>query len=274
MKITSTFLMTSELPSALDKISEVLAGCRPRVIFLDYDGTLTPIVGRPEAAVLNPATREIVRRLARQVTVAVISGRDLTDVRERVALEELIYAGSHGFDIAGPGGLRKEHEEARDCLPALDAVEKGLRENLASVPGALVERKKYSVAVHYRNVAEEREAEVLRVVERLAKDQPKLRRSGGKKVYELQPGVDWHKGRAVLWLLERLGLNGRDVAPVYVGDDLTDEDAFESLRGRGVGIVVRDEARSTAAAYALENPEEVGEFLVRISHWVERDGAK
>jgi trehalose-phosphatase len=258
---SSSWLMTTELPSALDKISEIRGGNRRWVVFLDYDGTLTPIVARPEAAVLDPAMREIVRRLAGEVKVAVISGRDLADVRERVGLSELIYAGSHGFDIAGPGGLRKENEEAQACLPVLDGAEKALREKLASIPGAQVERKKYSVAVHYRNVAEEREAEVGDVVETIAKEHPKLRRSGGKKVYELQPGIDWHKGRAVLWLLETLGLNGSDVLPLYVGDDLTDEDAFLGLQGRGVGIVVRDEARPSAALYALENPEEVGKFL-------------
>ena len=98
---------TSDLPSALEHVDEITAsGTRRLAVFLDYDGTLTPIVAHPEDAVLHDRMREIVERLARRCPVAVISGRDLADVRARVAIDDIVYAGSHGFDIAGPGGLR------------------------------------------------------------------------------------------------------------------------------------------------------------------------
>jgi alpha,alpha-trehalase len=253
---------TADLPSALARVDEILASGRRRLaVFLDYDGTLTPIVAHPEDAVLSGRMREVVRRLARTCPVAVVSGRDLADVRERVGLEEIVYAGSHGFDIAGPDGLRQENPEAQKFLPTLDAAETKLRAQTAALPGAQIERKKYSIAIHFRNVEKSRVKEVESIVDAMAAQHPDLRPGHGKKVFELQPNIDWHKGRAVLWLLEALGLDRPDVLPIYIGDDLTDEDAFAALRDRGVGIVVRDEPRPTAARYALENTAEVGAFL-------------
>jgi len=253
---------TAELPSALTHVDEILtARVRPIAVFLDYDGTLTPIVARPEEAVLQGQMRNNLHRLARACPVAIVSGRDLPDVRARVGLEEVIYAGSHGFDIAGPGGLRHENPAAQSCLPLLDQAEPELRAKCAAIPGAQIERKKYSIAIHYRNVPENRVPEIEVLVNEVAGQHPNLRRRSGKKVFELQPDIDWHKGRAVLWLLEVMKLDDPDVLPLYIGDDQTDEDAFEALSHRGVGIVVRDEARPTAACYALANPAEVSSFL-------------
>jgi trehalose-phosphatase len=230
-------------------------------VFLDYDGTLTPIVAHPEDAVLSKQMRGIVGRLAQSGPVFVISGRDLNDVRERVGLAEIIYAGSHGFDILGPDGLRQENPAAQPCLPALDEAEAVLRANTADIPGAQIERKKYSIAVHFRNADESRVPELEAMVDAIVQRHPDLRKRRGKKVLELQPHIDWHKGRAVSWLLQTLGLDPSEVLPIYIGDDLTDEDAFVALHERGVGIVVRDAPRPTAARYALENPAEVGSFL-------------
>jgi trehalose-phosphatase len=217
--------------------------------------------------------RDVVRRLAQVCTVAVISGRDLPDVRDRVAVQGIIYAGSHGFDIAGPGGLRLENEEAQACLPALDQAESSLREQLQSIPGARVERKRYSIAVHYRNVPEDRVPEIEPIVDRVNRRHGDLRRSGGKKIFELQPRIDWHKGRAVLWLLKTLELDRSNVLPVYLGDDLTDEDAFHALAERGVGIVIRDEPRTTAAQFALESTDETATFLEQLTHRLESQRA-
>lgn len=272
------------LPSALDRWEEIarrLSG-RRLAIFLDYDGTLTPIVDDPDEALLPDATRETLRRLARRFPVAVVSGRDLADVRDRVGLEGLHYAGSHGFDIEGPD-LRRQRGEA--YLPALDAAREELAERLADIPGARVERKRFAIAVHHRRTPAEREAEVAERVAEVAAAHPELRRSAGKKVHELRPDVEWDKGRALLWLLDALDLEDEDVLPVYIGDDVTDEDAFRALReraggpeprerdreggpepgdrGGGLALVVRgeDDRRSTLAGYALEDPEAVRRFL-------------
>ncbi len=254
------------LPSALTEVDAILhlAAHRRLVVFLDYDGTLTPIVSRPAEAVLSNSIRQTLERLARHVPVAIISGRDRVDVERLVGLRHLYYAGSHGFDIAGPEGGRIRHELATDYLPDLERAESRLRTLLSDVPGAWVERKKFSVAVHYRQVAEQDQQAVSRAVDDVMAGAPALRKKGGKKIYELQPAIDWDKGKAVLWLLGAMRLAQPDVHPIYIGDDVTDEDAFRALAVVGTGIVVGDEDRATAARYALRTPEEVERFLERL----------
>jgi trehalose-phosphatase len=252
------------LPSALEHVQEIAgAGDRSLAIFLDYDGTLTPIVGHPEKAFLSDSTRQTLQALAMQAPVAILSGRELEDVRKRVAVDGIVYAGSHGFDIAGPRGLRRQ--EAREFLPALDAAEKELREKLAGIAGALIERKCFSIAAHYRNVNESDSPKLERVVSEVATRHRKLRRIDGKKVYELLPNIDWDKGKAVLWLLEKLGLERPNAHPIYIGDDCTDEDAFRALEQRGTGVLVSEQPRPTAARYALKNPAEVERFLQELT---------
>jgi alpha,alpha-trehalase len=248
------------LPSALEHVEEIVgAGDRSLAIFLDYDGTLAPIVSRPVEAVLLNSTQEILRTLAAKMPVAILSGRELEDVRKRVGIDGIIYAGSHGFDIAGPRGLRRQ--EAREFLPALDLAEKELREKLDGTAGALIERKCFSIAVHYRNVAESDFLKLERGVSEIAARHRELRRVDGKKVFELLPDIDWEKGKAMLWLLEKLSLERPNAHPIYIGDDRTDEDAFRALEQRGIGILVSEEPRPTAASYSLGNTAEVERFL-------------
>jgi trehalose-phosphatase len=251
------------LPSALESIEEIRRETKGKrlAVFLDYDGTMTPIVRKPEDANMSESMRRTVRDLAGRCTVAVISGRNLSDVKARVGVEGVIYAGSHGFEIAGPKGMHVKSEKGSDFLPVLDRAEKMLQEELGRIQGSQVERKKFSIAVHYRQVEQKDLDAVKDAVERVAKEFPDLRESSGKKIFELQPDIDWNKGKALLWLLEKLDLDGPDVVPLYIGDDTTDEDAFEVLAERGIGIIVRDGPRPTKARYALEDPDQVRTFL-------------
>lgn len=248
------------LPSALDHVQEI-AGERHHAlaVFLDYDGTLTPIVSRPEQAVLSDSMRAVLRDLATKLPVAILSGRDLEDVRGRVGIDTIVYAGSHGFDIAGPCGLCRQ--VATEFLPGLDMAEKELHAALDGIRGALVERKRFSIAAHYRNVRKSEASNVEQAVNEVAERHRELRKIDGKKVYELLPNVDWDKGKAVLWLLRTLDLEGENVRPIYIGDDRTDEDAFRALEQRGVAILVSDELQHTVACYSLKNPVEVERFL-------------
>jgi trehalose-phosphatase len=255
-----------ELPSALDAIHGIIERAKGKrlALFLDYDGTLTPIVERPELAIMSEETRATVKALAEHCTVAIISGRDRRDVERLVNLDALFYAGSHGFDIAGPHGWHTEHEPAAAYVPVIDRAETALREALASVKGAILERKKYSVAVHYRLVADGDVNTVQKAINVALSHQPELRKMDGKKVYDLQPRIDWDKGKAVLWLLQALDLLHGTVLPIYVGDDITDEDAFKVLHDLGIGVVVGENSRPTTARYALKNPDEVHSFLQRL----------
>lgn len=252
-----------DLPPALDREDELrrrIAG-RELAVFLDYDGTLTPIVDDPDRAVLPEASRETMLRLSRRHPVAVLSGRDLPDVCEKVGLDGIFYAGSHGLDVRGPGGVRWERGE--EFLPSLDRAQEELEERLSHITGAWVERKRFAVAVHYRRARPEAASEVDRAVTEVAEAHGDLRKTGGKKIYELRPDLEWDKGQALLELLEVLGLEGDDVLPMYVGDDVTDEDAFRVLEDRGLALVVRgeDDDRHSVADYSLENPETVRRFL-------------
>jgi alpha,alpha-trehalase len=247
------------IPSALEHIQEIAGRSDQLAVFLDYDGTLTPIVSHPEKAFLSDPMRRTLQALAMQASVAILSGRDLQDVRKRVAIEGIVYAGSHGFDIAGPRGLTKQ--VAREFLPELDIAEKELGKELAGIPRARVERKLFSIATHYRNVNESEVPKLERAVSKVAARHRELRRMEGKEVYELLPDIDWDKGKAVLWLLKTLGLERDDVCPIYIGDDHTDEDAFRALGQCGVGILVSEQPRRTAASYSLKDPTEVERFL-------------
>jgi trehalose 6-phosphate phosphatase len=197
------------------------------------------------------------------VPVAILSGRDLDDLRGRVLVDGIVYAGSHGFDIAGAGRLRRELGAA--YLSVLDEAETELREALDEIPGAQLERKHFSVAAHYRNVNQQDAFRVALAMDAVAARHRELRRIDGKKVYELLPDIDWNKGRAVLWLLETLGAERGNALPIYIGDDRTDEDAFSVFNKRGVGILVSEQPQVTAASYSLNNPEEVERFLQKLT---------
>jgi len=234
------------------------AAGRRLALFLDYDGTLTPIVEDPEDAVLADEARGVLRRLAARHPVAIVSGRDLEDVRARVGIESLTYAGCHGFEIAGPLASRVHGAAAAAAAQLAEAADL-VAHDTRGLPGVQLERKRFTLAVHYRRVPEDKVKVVREAVARAQARHPALRVTSGKKVFELQPDVDWDKGHAVLWLIETLKLE--DALPVYIGDDVTDEDAFRALARRGVGIAVQEAPRPTAAAYSLTGPAEVLELL-------------
>jgi trehalose-phosphatase len=249
----------SALPDALAHLDEIVdAG--PMALFLDYDGTLSPIVPRPEDALLPEMARRPLARLAEHVPVGVLSGRDLEDVRSRVGIPGLWYAGSHGYDITGPHGEHSVLPEESQLMTELGAARRRAEALLDDYPGARLEPKRFSFAVHHRQLAQAHGDALVAAMGRLVADHPRLRSIVGKKVVEVQPDVAWHKGKALRWLMEIAGLTGRAV-PVYVGDDTTDEDAFREIRGDGIGIVVADEPRRTAARYRLDAPDQVARLL-------------
>jgi trehalose 6-phosphate phosphatase len=235
------------------------------LLALDFDGTLAPIVPRPDDAAIQPRARTALRRLVGdgRTRVAIVSGRGLDDARRRVGVEGLYFAGNHGLEIDGPG-VRRQHEQALAARPLLEACAERLRSALGGMAGVLVEDKGLTLSVHYRLVEDEREQHaVVRHVHALCGGAAELRLTEGKKVVEVRPAVEWDKGRATTFLVEALLGDAPAAAPVvFIGDDRTDEDAFRALDGRGEGVIVGNPPPSdTAARSYVRSPEEVAELL-------------
>jgi trehalose-phosphatase len=243
---------------------ETLRGGRDLAVFLDFDGTLSPIVEEPAAATIPDSTRATVAKLAGRATVAVVSGRARADVAERAGVEGIIYAGSHGLEIAGRG-RDMVHPAAKEAAPAVERATRELEAAFADIDGAIVERKPYSVAAHYRQVADELHDQVEEAVVRAREAAGGLRERRGKKVIELVPDIDWDKGRAVEWLLDSLDIDASRALVIYIGDDETDEDAFRALAGRGLGIHVGAEIAPSLANYRLADPDAVAAFLAQLA---------
>lgn len=256
----------SELPDAAQALDTLTAA--HLAVFFDFDGTLSDIVNDPDAARLVEGAADALTALTAHCPVAVLSGRDLADVRARIGLPGIWYAGSHGFELTGPDGAHHQNEAAAANIPVLEQAAAGLRDELGHISGVLVEHKRFGVAVHYRNVARDRVGEVTAAV-RAAGRHSGLRVTTGREVIELRPNMDWDKGKTLRWVLEHIGdAQGPSLLPIYLGDDITDEDAFDAVRDDGVGIVVRhndDGDRATAARYALDNPGRVREFTAELA---------
>lgn len=253
-------------------------------IFLDYDGTLTPIVSNPEDAILSDQMRAVVKTLAQHFPTAIISGRGREKVENFVKLKELYYAGSHGMDIAGPKDLPSTSKRAADgsegsstfqpaahFRPIIDDVYEELCRRLADIPGSSVEHNTFCVSAHYRNCPGDTWHHVVKAVEEtLACKSDELKITRGRKVMEIRPKVNWHKGTALNHLLEVLGLRHQsDVVSIYIGDDRTDEDAFRVLREgqQGYGVLVSSKMKDTTAFFTVRSPAEVLLLLQSLVDW-------
>jgi trehalose 6-phosphate phosphatase len=256
----------SQLPDASEALG-ALAGRRPAV-FYDFDGTLSDIVDDPDAARPVAGAVEAVGKLAAQCPVAVLSGRDLADVTKRLGVPGIWYAGSHGFELTAPDGTHHQNEDAAAAIPVLDQAAGELRDRLGAIPGVVVEHKRFGVAVHYRNAARDRVGEVAAAV-RAAGRRDALRVTTGREVIELRPDMDWDKGKTLRWVIDHLDrATAGPLLPLYFGDDITDEDAFDAISADGIPILVRhseDGDRATAARFALDTPARVAEFTDRLA---------
>ncbi|MBF6182232.1 trehalose-phosphatase [Nocardia otitidiscaviarum] len=270
--LRSGFRRVSELPDALRSWSRItdLLDTGKAAVLLDFDGTLSDIVPDPAAAQPVEGARAVLAELAAACPVAVVSGRALEDLRARVGVDGLWYAGSHGFELMAPDGTRHVHGAAPHAEAVVEQAARLLRDRLADVPGALVEPKRFTVAVHHRTVPRDQVAAVVSAAHDVARAVG-LRATGGRKVTELRPDVEWDKGRALRWILDRLAV---PAVPMYLGDDLTDEDAFDAIEADGIGIAVRHAEsgdRYTAARFAVAGPRRVRDLLDRLADWLRTD---
>ena len=240
------------------------------LLCLDFDGTLAPIVAEPDEAKMDAACRGAVSRLATApaVEVAVISGRAIDDLRDRVGIDDVVYAGNHGLEL--------DRSEQTEVLPeadeqrrAIDDVCAAIEAETSSIPGCAVEHKGVTATVHYRQVPDEDVSDVVDGVEAAVADSDAaLEVLEGKQIREIRPRVAWDKGRVVDLLAEDAP---DDWETVYVGDDATDEDAFAVVEPEGLGVLVGDDAE-TAASVRLDAQSRVADFLELVDDSQSRAG--
>lgn len=257
------------IPSAFDQVAawrEQRQRLGHLLLALDFDGTIAPIVERPQDAAMLPAARGVIAQLLKRADtdVAIVSGRSLQDLRERCAIPGVYYSGNHGLQIEGPG----VHETRPDALALLPAVRRSAREldeKLADIRGVFFEDKELTLSVHTRMIEDETErARVHCMVEETVAANPHgLRLTYGKRVIEVRPDVDWHKGQATLFLIDCIEkARASHVYPLFIGDDVTDEDAFAAIRDQGAGVLVADTPTAATQARAwVRTPDEVARLL-------------
>lgn len=255
--------MTRPLLPVPADVATRLAGA-PLLLMLDVDGTLAPIAPRPDDAAVPPETKRVVEALAAhpRVIVAFVSGRAAADVARIAGVSGAWVVGNHGFEIVRPDGSSLDGGASGDAREAVAAAVRDIAPIVASVPGALIEDKRWTASVHFR-LADTSAASVLRAAVDRAAARRGLRVMEGKKVFEIRPNEDVNKGTVALRLARELANGGGAV--VYLGDDATDEDAFASLRASSPAAVTarvtNDDGTRTAAEFSLEDTGAVRRFL-------------
>lgn len=238
-------------------------------LFLDFDGTLVGITDRPEQCVLPASLRSVITALSEhpRCTVAIVSGRPVSELRSLIAIPKIHLAGNHGLFIEGPG-YRYAHPGIAPAKPLIDAIGKRLVERMKNMPGVWIEAKPASCALHYRQATRNAARRARSLLSKIVQEddvEKKLRVMQGKKVLEILPAIAWDKGEAVLWLLRKFG---GERYPVYIGDDTTDEDAFRVLSGSGLTIRIGRSA-GTAAGYFIRSHDDVRGILAGILSYLD-----
>jgi trehalose-phosphatase len=233
-------------------------------LFLDYDGTLTPIVSRPDLAHCPKDVSALLEKLRDypKIALAIISGRSLEDLKEKIGVPGLIYVGNHGLEIENPAGQYR-----RKLSPPREEEMRRMKENLqgsfSKIPGILLEDKGPILAIHYRNVPPRHFGWIRDTVEKALQGmEDRWEIASGKMVYEIRPRIDFNKAQAVQGILKRSPFPG--VLPIYVGDDRTDEDVFRAVKGLGINIFIGPGGAASEAEYYLNDPPQVHEFLLRL----------
>jgi len=240
------------------------------VLMADHDGTLTPIVDIPGLAALSEDIRKLLIRAKKYFCVAIISGRSLSDLKKRIKVRGIYLSGNHGFEIAGPH-VKLKNRKAETVSPIIHALCGELKKRLEHIAGAIIEDKGLTASLHYRLVKHEDLNELRRIFRDVASPylgRRMIRITLGKKVFEIRPNYDWDKGKAVVWLMNAIG-KYKEVKPIYLGDDETDEDAFAAVKKKdGISILVSTNPGKSNADFFLKNVDEVKEFLEKlVSHY-------
>lgn len=247
-------------------LQKILSRAKHIFLCLDFDGTLAPIKPTPEQANISADRRLLLRKVSqlKPFTIAIISGRSLKDIKNKVGIEGLIFAGNHGLEIA----YQERHfiyPAARKFVPIITEIAQKLARKVRPFSGAILEKKHLSLSLHYRLVQEKKVSQLKAIFLQIVKPyltKGKIKLTSGKKVWEIRPPLEWDKGKAVLWLAQRL--KAPKALPIYIGDDTTDEDAFREVnRIGGISILV-GKRQCSCAKYYLKSTKDTQKFLEKI----------
>jgi len=243
---------------------------RHALLLTDYDGTLADIAPTPADALMTDEVRAQIDILGAldSVTLGVVSGRRLADVRARVGPAAEFVAGLHGLEIIGPSEAFL-HSALPEAVPVIGDLRNAASTSLAWCNGLLLEDKTFALTCHVR-LAERHDAiRALEMFAGLAKpylDRGVLRLLPGAMAYEVLPATDWHKGRAVHWIRARVApYHSQPLTVIYLGDDRTDEDAFGSLGPDDLAIGVGPRPAADLINWRLGGPASAGRFFAELA---------
>ncbi len=244
---------------AVPRVRSLVRDAPALLVCLDFDGTLAPIVDDPAVAAPTAANEAAVASLTARprVTTAVVSGRALADVRERID-GPAIYAGNHGLELERNGSIAVHPIASRRarCLGEICTL---LELTVGTVPNCRIENKRLTGTVHLRSVPASARP-IVREYTRAVVDRfggERLDVSTGKRILEIGPAIPWGKGNAVELIESELS---SEAVSIYIGDDVTDESAFDAVEPDGVGIRVGGDEPS-AASVRVESPTAVSSVL-------------
>lgn len=247
-----------ELFKFLPEVSKKISAAKGCLLMLDFDGTLSPLVKVSTRAFLPEKNKEILKKISRLIPTAIVSGRGLADIKQKIGIKGLIYAGNHGLEWQ-IGNRRSQIKMPDKMVAAINLTGRQLNNLCKIYPGAWLENKGLTLSLHYRLVN-------LRLAERLLKEAKRLTTlfqkqrllalTEDKKTLEVRPALRWNKGYWVKFLRQKLG---RQLLPIYIGDDATDEDAFKILRS---GTTIKaGERHDSKANYHCRDTKEITLFL-------------
>jgi len=244
----------------LETIGNIISFYHSIAIFIDFDGTIAPIVESPNLARADEKIIEKLKELIKNSkhSIFIISGRSVNDLRSLIKLEGVVFIGLHGLEIGTPCGSTMILENVLKIQPMIEEIIKHLNNKLNGIPGIIIEDKKMSVAIHYRNTPETEVYDIKNIAKEVLSfdDDNVIDIYYGKKVIEFRLR-DWHKGKAIDMIMEFLPNNS---IPVVIGDDETDEEAFRNM-GVGVSILINENPIKSDAEYYLTNQSELALFL-------------
>lgn len=254
---------------SLDIIEKRLKSSARVLLLLDYDGTLSKIATTPQKAVFPQKTKVLLEKLTltKQITVGIVSGRAISDIKKHVGISHIIYAGNHGleWEIDGTTHVVPQINKA---LAMYIPILSGIKAFEGQYKGVYIEDKKLTISVHYRLLDKKSYPAFSRAFHFFIQpylDSSRVKLIKGKKVYDVKPNIEWGKGGFVNWLIKR---RKNPTLTIYIGDDKTDEDVFATLKN---AITVKVGKSKSEASYYLKNPADTLRFLewmLERSTWV------